>query len=340
MPGITHKGALPDHALMPVKLVEKLGFTDWTFHYDYDTPADVHRRVQIRDDGHYAPTTEITKLGDALKRGDDLPPIILTRDGYLIDGNTRVMAAQKIRFPKINAVVINDNYAGGTDGTRTLFHLLGAAFNTRNGRGIDRHEIRKAVIAVGKDGGYDATRIAALLGASERYVQNVLVEERARTRAAQIGHEISDTVPSSLLQKLGGASAKLNDAPYLELTRLTQDTGLTNDELRELIQRVVGAGSDNAALAVLAQERATRREQIREHTAGRKTKPPLAAQLRQRLGFILEYNADPNRLVEHSPNFTAQHLDALRASITTLQAVVAAQEAGFLAEQEPTVATT
>lgn len=326
MPTLTRKTDLPESAWMTVRLVEKLGFTDWRFDYEYPTPPDILRRLQIRDDSHYAPGEEIAKMAAAMKRGDDVPPIVVTADGYLVDGNTRVRAAQRAQFPHIKAVILHERYESASEGVKRRLHVLGAGFNARNGRGIDRGEIRQAVLTIGADRNYDGTQIAALLGVTERMVRDILVEQRARERATNAGVEVNGSIPASQLRRLGGASEKLNTAPYVALVKLTQDAGLTVSELGELITRVRGADSDKTAMALLAEEREARREQIQEFIASRKSRPSEAAKLRQRLGYVVEWEADAERLVERSPNFAASHRDLVKRAIGVLEAVLAVQK--------------
>lgn len=321
MPTLTRKTDVPDSAHWTIGLIEKLGFSDWQFSYEHPTPPDVNRRVQIRDARHYAPTEEVTKMAAALKRGDDVPPIVVTADDYLIDGNTRVRAAHRAEFPHMRAIIVNERWETASDSVKRRLYGLGAGFNARNGRGIDRNEVREVVLKIAADPNYDATRIAALLGVAERMVRDILAEQRARDRAERAGVHVNGSVPASQLRRLGGASEKLNTAPYVELVKLTQDAGLAVSELSELITRVRGADSDEAAMGLLAKEREVRREQIQEFTASRKSRPSEAAKLRQRLGFILDYEANPARLVERSPNFGPQHRDQLAKAIEILQRV-------------------
>jgi hypothetical protein len=315
------KSELPVSAQVTVQLVEKLGFNDWQFEYEYPTPTDVRRRVQVRDDKHYAPAEAITTMVAAMKRGDDIPPIVVTEDGYIVDGNTRVRAAQRAEFPHTRAIVLNEKWEGASEGVRRRLTVLGAGANARNGRGIDRDEIRNAVLVIAPGQNYTATRIAALMGVTERMVNDVLAEHRARERAEKAGIHVNGSLPASQLRRLGGASDKLNTAPYVELVKLTQDAGLTVSELSGLIAKVRGADSDEAALKLLADERAARREQIQEFTASQKARPSEAAKLRQRLGFILDFEANPVRLVERSPNFGRQHLDVVAKAIEILERV-------------------
>ena len=325
MASIKTRQQLPDTAKPAADLIEKLGF-QWELDFEYPTP-DAARRVQIREEAHYVPREMVMRIAAAMARGDKLPPIVVTKDGYLIDGNTRTAAAQHNKYPAVQALVLTDSYEGATEKVERRLRMLGAAFNVRNGKGIDRQEIRKAVEAIGADSTYDGTRIAALIGVTDGTVKSILAEMKARRRADDAGLHLNGSVGAAQLQRLGQASEKLNDEPFRQVASLAQDTGMTAAELREVIRQMYEAKSDDGALAVVEEHRRARREQIAEYRASGKSKPPPAAKLRQRLGFILEYEAKPADLIEHNPDVNGRHRDEIERAIAVLKAVLAASPA-------------
>jgi hypothetical protein len=259
-----------------------------------------------------------------MARGDDFPPIVVTQDGYLLDGNTRAEAARRNKFPFLPALILDKNYEGAPEAVLRRMHLLGAGFNVRNGRGIDRAEQMSAVLAVGTGTDYDASRIAALLGVSSGFVNGVLSEQRARERADRIGVHVNGSVPSSQLRRLGQSG--LNDEPFVTLLKLTQDAGLSVGEINELIKKVKGAGSDAAAIEMLNHVREDRHDQIAEYAAVGKSRPAHSSQLRQRLGFVLGYEDNARALVELNPTLADTHTDVLTRAIAVLTAALAFQE--------------
>ena len=199
--------------------------------------------------------------------------------------------------------------------------------NARHGKGIDRDEIRKAVEKIGEDPTYDGTRIAALIGVTDATVKSMLSEMRARQRADSVGIHLNGSVTATPLRVLGQASEKLNDEPFAAAASLAQDTGMSGGELREVIKQMHDAKSDEGALAVVEEHRKARREQIAEYRASGKSKPPPAAKLRQRLGFILEYESHPRDLMELNPEVVAKHRGEIQRSIAILQAVLGHERA-------------
>jgi ParB-like chromosome segregation protein Spo0J len=322
-PPVKDRQQLPDIAKPTADLIERLGFK-WELDYEYPLP-DVSRRVQIRNTSHYAPPAQVAHYAAGMRRGDKFPPIVVTKDGHLIDGNTRVTAAAKNKRPDLPAFILNVDYESATDSVRNRLHLLGAGFNTRNGKGIDRTEIANAVKAVAGSGDYDATRVAALLGVTDATIQGIFAEQRARERAAKLGIHLNGTVPSSQVKLLGQRSQKLNDEPFTEITKLAADAGLGRTELGDLCNRVQAAGSDEEKLDIITEERRSRDEQIAEYVATGKKKPPVSGELRRKLGYIFTYEEDPGSLVEHNKDVAGKHLEQLGKAIRILQAAQAQQ---------------
>jgi hypothetical protein len=324
MASIKARQQLPDLAKPTADLVERLGF-QWELDFEYSTP-DPAKRVQIREEKHYIPREMVMRIAAAMSRGEKFPPIVVTRDGYLVDGNTRTAAARHNKMPYMQALVLTDAYEGCTEKVARRLRLLGAAFNARNGKGIDREEIRRAVEVIGQDPTYDGTRIAALIGVTDSTVKSMLAEMKARERADTVGVHLNGSVAATPLRVLGQASEKLNDAPFRAVASLAQDTGMSPRELREVIRQMHQARSDEGAIAVVEEQRTARREQIAEYRASGKSKPPAAAKLRQRLGYILEFESRPGDLTELNPEIVPKHRQAIRRSISILQAVLDAHD--------------
>jgi hypothetical protein len=321
---LTDRQQIPDLGRPVVDLVERFGF-QWEFDYEYPLPETGHR-LQIRKDEHVAPGSMVSLIRAAMRRGDSFPPIVVTQDGYIVDGNTRVTAAGRNSFPKIQAIILDVEYEKATESENRRLWSLGAAFNARHGKGIDREELRNAVWQIGADPSYTATRIASLIGVTESTVQSLLAEKKARDRADNLGLHLNGSVASSKLRTLGRQSEYLNDEPFRELITLVQDSGMSEPEIRTIVQKAKDTKSDEGALGVIAHEKQARREQIAEYKASGKSVPPAAAKLRQRLGFILAYSGNAKDLVERNPGLAKEHIDMMERSIVVLQGAIAAQQ--------------
>lgn len=325
---------VPAEARDVTHLVETFGFRNWTFDWEHPLP-DLGRRLQVRDDKHNRPRSKVSEIREAMTRGERLKPIILDKTGLIIDGNTRVEAAQLNRMPFIKTVVIEASYDDGTDDVKHRMLLLGAACNLRTPISIDKNELRNAVVFASKDTDYDATRLAALLGKAEHTIRDILNEEKAIGRLTQLSVPLDVPVngtgirapafTATVMRALGRVSNRLNHAPFAELARLVCDAGLGAEEVTALAKRLNEARSDEKALELLARERETMQPRIEHYLVTRKSKVAPSGTLRQRLGFVLAYRGDPCRLIETGPACT-EHINVIRDSISVLRQVLACME--------------
>jgi len=306
-------------------LIERFGF-NWEVNYELPLPPE-NKKTQIRDEAHYNPRPAVAALAASIEHGDPIPAIIVTADGYIGDGNTRVAAHRKRGVGRVKAFVLDANYQGASDSVRHRLHLLGAGFNARNGRGINREEIQKAVEHVAQDPLYDGTRIAALLGVTDATVHNILAEKKAKDRADALGLHVNGSLTASHLRYLGRVSPHMDDEPFSAVLSLTQDAGLSVNEMNDVIRRMTGAKQSAVAkLEIVQAERTARKEQIADFKARGKSRPPMAGLLRQRLGFILGLQDKPSQLAEHNPELVQAHIEMIEKAILVLGNVVKAQE--------------
>lgn len=323
MPTIKNRAQLDDVAKPVVDLIEKFGFA-WKFITNYPTPG-VDREVQIRNESHRGPRQEVIKYAAAMTRGDRLPPIVISRDGYTIDGNTRSRAAVKNRYPTLGALMLDDDWDTDDRRVRERMRALGAAFNLRNGRGIDQEEQDNAIRALAADGTYAPSRIADLLGVPVGRVNAALYVDRAIDRLERLGVSVSDSVGKPQLQELGRAANKLNDKPYEALYSIIRDAGLPTREIRRLTSSVAKSGSDVAALELLAKDRAGRRVQIAEYRASGRSRPSASLELRKHLEWILRHENNPKELAERNQTLIQEHLLLVRRAVWVLGAAAEAQ---------------
>jgi hypothetical protein len=323
----TDRQSLPEWARQFFDTVELFGFHP-RFEHDYPTP-DFKKRVQVRAEKHVAPPAEVRKYAEAMRRGEKFPPIVMTKDGYTVDGATRIGAALKNKFPGLPALVLDESFEGASEQSVQRFVGLGAAFNLRNGKGIDRAEIRKAIERLGANRAYDATRIAALLGVTEAVVRAIMQERRARERAARLNIVIDGNINASQLKAVGRAEKSINDGPFAELLSLIQDAGLSTKEIADLVKKIKAAKSDDAAIQILEDDREARHEQIAMKKAtGGKTITPNSSKLRQHLGFVLKFmNGHAHEAVERNPALHGEHLRVVENSILALQHIAEHQRA-------------
>ena len=321
---IRDRQQMPEEARPGYDLAERFGFKP-VLVVDYAIPDFEKRRVQVREEKHYVPAASVASLRQAMLRGERIPPAIATADDYTVDGNTRYMAAQLNRFPKFPTLVLDQKWEGAAD--RDPFLLLAAAANARHGVGIKSAEMRRAILSIAEDN-WSATRVAALVGVRESLVQDIFAEQRAEERARRLKVSMNGGISATHKRTLERVGAKLKDEPWRGFVDLVGVTGMDTAETRDLGKRLVAAASDTDALALLAAERESRKQQIEDYRVRGKQRPPLAGQLRQRLGYISGAMKDRGAmaLVEHNPGAMAMHLEALQEAEVILGQLAAQQQ--------------
>jgi hypothetical protein len=328
MPVITMKDRhlLPDNAKPIAAKIEQLGFK-WSYDSDYPVPdPSKAQRLQIRDEGHYAPKIEVNKYAQAMKRGDKFPPGVVTDDGYCVDYNTRAAAAHKNGWPTFHAFVLDVNYASATTFQRESLTLLGGAFNSHHGKGLTRAEQVNIIRQVQAGGNFDAGRVEALLNLSKNTASNVYAQVRAEDRATRLGITLNGSITATNKTMLGQRSDKLADQPWREIALLAQDSGMTGEELSELCGRVIAeTGGDAPRLAIIAAEREARDAQITRFQATGKKRPPASSNLRKRLAFILDHEGRVGDLLDYNPETARDYMDQVARAAVVLRKLEQAQ---------------
>ena len=135
----------------PVVEIERLGFGfEEVAQYDLtEITGDMTHigevlRVQVREASHYAPKESAERYAIQMNHSE-FPPIIMTRDGMLVDGNTRVAACilRKQRF--FPALVLDVDYASANVKRKAEVAALAATLNSQNGVPLTGKEAREAV---------------------------------------------------------------------------------------------------------------------------------------------------------------------------------------------------
>lgn len=318
---------LPAIAQPVAELVEKFFTSYWSYDYEYPVPDSVESvRLQIRDPKHYTPIEEVRKYRENLKNKAKFPPPIVTSDGFTVDGNTRLEANRQNGIQFVQAIVLDVKWLGAKQHEVERLHMLGAAANCRNGRGIDKKEIRNAIEHVRRDPDFTQSKIAALIGIKASTVSHYINEARARERLEKLGVHVNGSVGQSVLGELGNISSKINDEPFAALGQLVADSGLGVADVRNIAKEMFRFGNDDQRIAVVNKDREARRDQISLYAATGKSKPPLSGILRQRLGILLKDNNEPSSFVELNPSVTTEHKRVLYAAKIMIEKIIAAQK--------------
>lgn len=332
---ITDRKLLPDNAQPIADQIEKLGFK-WEFNYQYPLPhPDKVQRLQIR--AIPAPPPEVQKYAAAMKRGDAFPPGVVTRDGRFVDFNTRAKAAWKTNRRDFPVFVISTSYESASETERERMFLLGAAFNSHGPKPLTRSELAELVGKI-RDKDWTAERVAELLSVTTSRVTAVFAQRKAEQRAQRLGVSFNGSVTSSSRSMLGQRGEKLNDQPFAAITRLAQDAGLTNEELRDLCNRVQAeTGSDEEKVAVVDAERNARQAQIENYRATSRRRPPLSSETLKRTRYLEGFTGKVIDLVDYNPNTGVDYLASVERAAQVLTELAQAQreENGKEDKEEP-----
>lgn len=304
--------------------IDRLGFR-WTEDAQYDlTRVSVERRVQVRDTKHYAPRESVERY--AIQMGySKFPPIVMTSDDWIVDGNTRVGAALKREIKFFPAIVLDVAWGSATSKQQDEMYALAATLNAQNGVPLTSKETREVTTRFVKLG-WKNEQIARAIGVRPAGVTAVRKEIDAAAKLRRVGIDPNGSMRGASLRALGSKEALgLNDLPYKELASLAAAAGLNASEIVTAAKTARTAGSDTGAADSLSALRTEMGDRIREHSLTGKAKPPVSRQLRQHLGFVTKFAGQAQELVETDPAVGPMHVEALEASIKVLSAVLEMQ---------------
>jgi len=298
--------------------------------YFYDPEyerANIDRKsgFQVRDGDHIAPKDGIIKIAEMLKAGASVPPILMTRDGVMPDGNTRDGAYGLLEWPRIPAIVLDLNYQQADEHIKRKIYILAATLNAKNGQGLTESEVHRAATEMLADG-YNVTEIAKRFGVKLWTIQNLKFKLEARLRLAKLGLP-EDMVSETMLVILGNQGIKLNNQPFEDVAKIIADSGLRREEVLDLIKEIKEASSDEVAAEIISQRREDWDERIHEHKQkGNGGKAVPSAQLRKALGYVLKYEGDEELLVETTRSKMQEHLSIVERSIVILSELASYQK--------------
>jgi hypothetical protein len=347
------KGGLqmPESSTTPEKPIavteaERLGFT-WKLEPQYDLtqlstngaledPAKV-RRVQVRELSHYAPKDTVERFAIQMTV-TPFPPVVVTRDGWLVDGNTRVGAKvwQKELAEKRGssadmfypAVILDVNYEGVARKQQNLLHALAATLNCNGGKQLEAKEIREVSVRL-IELGWKTEQIARAIGLKASSVTQVKREIEAADRMRRVGLRPNGESKGPSLRALGGKEVQtLTDVPFRELAQLSIDAGLNASEITSGARQALETGSEAGQLEVIETLRGEMQNRIKDKAFTGKGVPPVSRQLRQHLGFVVKFVGREQELVETAPTAIETHVERLESGIAVLTETLRLQQEG------------
>jgi hypothetical protein len=316
--------AAPGTKTAAVTEIERLGFK-FEEVADYDlTQLSPERRVQVRETMHYAPKDAVEKY--AIMMGEtSFPPVIVTRDAWIVDGNTRVGAKLKRKEKFFPALVLDVSWDGGTEKQKDDLLILAATLNSMHGLPLTPKEVRQ-VTAIFIERGFKSEQIARAIGLKPSSIAAVKKEIDAAKKLDRVGLGSNGELRGASLRALGAKNVLvLNDVPFKELAQLAADAGLNSGEIVSVAKAAKETGSDSEQVEVIQAERLELGDRIREHSLTGSGKPPVSRQLRQHLGFVTKFSGREQELIETDPKVTATHAEAVRNAVNVLNVLLEAQ---------------
>lgn len=307
--------------------VERLGF-GYTEVAQYDLeqlPAsDSRKKIQVREDVHYVPREAVERYAQQMHYSQ-FPPIVVTSDNYLVDGNTRVAATRKNKMKFFPAIVLDVEWDDSTGKEKGMVHALAATLNSAAGTPLTKRE-RNAQAEKFVNLGWKNDEIVRALGLKPSSISGVRREIDATEKLQRVGLETNGALKGASLRALGSRNAlALNSGPFKELALLAADAGLNMGEINAISKEVKTLDSDELQSKRLAELRTEMGDRIVEKRLTGKSKPPRSRQLRQHLGFVTAYAGREQELLETDPKVSKQHYDTIAKAVKVLSAVLEMQ---------------
>jgi hypothetical protein len=227
---------------------------EWELEFEFDAEYPLKKidaetgETQVRMPEHRAPRETVEEFttqmrGQLLLGRVTFPPLVLTHNGRLIDGNTRKAAATR------NGLEVFPVYLVRLP--RTDFGpMIGAALNQMGGKRLTAEEAYAAAERMMREE-YADEAIARTLGRSVQMVRNYRRERRYRDAADRTG-VAALTVSRSAQRHLADVT---HDEPFKAAVELVASAKAAPRDVQELVQDVSSARSERQELEIVDEYR-------------------------------------------------------------------------------------
>lgn len=227
---------------------------EWNLEFDFDPQYPLRKidadynESQVRLPDHRAPSDTVgeftTQMRGQLQLGRvSFPPLVLTHNGRLIDGNTRKAAAEQNNletFPVYLVKLPRPDHG----------LMIGAALNQMGGKRLTAEESFAAAEKMMREE-YADEAIARTLGRSVQMVRNYRRERRYRDAADRTG-VAALTVTRSNQRHLADVT---HDEPFKAAVELVANAKPASKDVQDLVQKVSTARSEREELEIVADYR-------------------------------------------------------------------------------------
>lgn len=285
------------------------------------TRKDGHGRVQVRDAAHYAPKESVERYRVQMSQSQ-FPPIVLSSDAWIVDGNTRIESSLANKQKFFPALVLDRAWAGASTKVQAEMEALAATLNSNGGIQLTAKEARVVASKLIRLG-WRTEQIGRAVGVKASGVSLIHKEVNATDKLRRTGLDPEKGFNVAALRALGDKAAQaLNDVPFRDLATLARDAGLRQAEIVALAKTAKDAGSDEGAIKHLSEQRTELGDRIAEHGLTGNSHPPLSQLLRQHLGFVTKYDGHEQDLLETNPEVSGKHIGAIETSIKVLHTLL------------------
>lgn len=232
-----------------------------------------------------APKDTVDRYAQQMKAGAVFPAIVVNDKLEVVDGNSRLVAAMRSKKETIAAYVCSD-----VSGLQA--HSLSVELNQTHGLPMTEEEVRSFVRGAVEAGRkLDRKAYARITGVTARTLAVWMAAKRFEIRASRAGltsEQISE-LPDSARAALNVARL---EPVFIQATALALDTRIPIRELSRVITDANDASSEAQALAVVAQAREARSEQVETDPAGSKSAPRKSRAAAPHIGGLLRFEVD------------------------------------------------
>jgi ParB-like chromosome segregation protein Spo0J len=195
--------------------------------------------TQIRLEAHQAPAQAVDEYMTHMKHGAIFPPIVISHQGYLVDGNTRLAAANRLGRKTFAVYKVKFAHLGQAK-------MIGAALNQMGGDRLTEEEIVAAAEVMMKDS-YGDEAIARTLGRSVSHIRNVRKDRTYRDAANRTG--LSHLKIPKPTQRILANIA--HDEPFRAAVEAVVQAKPSTKDVSALVNRIEETRSDADALAAI-----------------------------------------------------------------------------------------
>jgi ParB-like chromosome segregation protein Spo0J len=220
-------------------------FDNWRLAYRLDPSFPIEKiedgaTQQVRDQANRANRQYVEEYFQQHEAGAVFPPIVLRDTNFsLIDGNTRRAMWIKAKRPTVPVYLVSLPSAD-------LARALGAQLNQIAGVRLTPDESARQALAMMEEGTFDDQQIARIVGRSRTQITRWRQEREFTARAERCGvSDMAKRVPDAQRRIL---SKVVQVKPFTELTRLAGSRKVQNSDLNALVDKVLAAESEEAAL--------------------------------------------------------------------------------------------